>query len=296
MKWWAKPVGGVPALLPVRSLVVGLSSFVLLCGCTLQGAQWELKDRPLSCDEANRVSYRTIEAMRFRVGAFEPAAAGRRGTIEASRAVTGAPGQTQSITATIDCAPGGVSVEVHENGVLVQQLDVKRAFYQAFLNVQAMRTAQSELDAQVLAGTAPASQQRRDLKVLVTPLRGQAAKLDLPFDFAAAGVLPVRVEITNLTPLTYVLDVDEIRLLRSDRERVAPLTPAAAAAPLAAASTQPASAIAEQLAARQLTSTTLAPGAQREGYLFFPLAEYSSARVVLTDKESGEDEGVRVEF
>jgi hypothetical protein len=271
----------------------GLAAF---SACTLQSAQWKLNDRPLSCDEANRITYRTIEAMRFRVGAFEPAAPGQRGTLQASRAVTGAAGQTQAITATIDCAPGGVSVAVHEDGVLVQQLELKRAFYQAFLNVQAMRSAQSELDAQVLAGTAPASQQRRDLKVLVTPLRGQAAKLDFPFDFAAAGLLPVRIEITNLTPLTYTLDVAQIRLTRPDRERVAPLTPSAAAAPLATKTTPGASAIAAQLAARQLTSSPLAPGAQRTGYLYFPLAEYSSARVVLTDRESGEDEGVRVEF
>jgi hypothetical protein len=34
----------------------------------------------------------------------------------------------------------------------------------------------------------------------------------------------------------------------------------------------------------------------REGFLYFPLADYLGARVVLTDKETGEDEGVRVEF
>ncbi|MEO8604720.1 MAG: hypothetical protein ABI629_19280 [bacterium] len=267
-----------------------------MSGCTLQSTQWELNDRPLSCDEASRISYRTLEAMRFRVDAFEPAAPGKRGTIDASRVESGASGRTQSVTTTIDCTPAGVTIEIHQNGILVQQLDLKRAFYQAFLNVQAMRSAQGELDAQMLTGTAPASQQRRDLKVLVTPLRGQAAKLDFPFDFAAAGILPVRVEITNLTPLTYVLDVDEIRLARADRERIAPLTPAAAAASLAAKATQSAAAIADQLATRQLTSTSLAPGVQRQGYLYFPLADYRSARVVLTDKASGEDEGVRVEF
>ena len=57
---------------------------------------------------------------------------------------------------------------------------------------------------------------------------GQASKLDFAFDLAAAGVLPVRIEITNLTPRTYTLDVAEIRLTRADRERVAALTPAEA--------------------------------------------------------------------
>jgi len=282
----------------LRSARVACALVSLLAsgGCTLQSSQWEITDRPMPCDEANRVSYRTLEGMRFRIDSFEPAAPGKRGTIDASRPVTGAPGQTQSVTTTIDCTPNGATIDVHENGVLVQQLEIKRAFYQAFLNVQEMRSVQSTLDAQNLAGTAPASQQRRDLKVLVMPLRGQAAKLDFSFDFAAAGVLPVRVEITNLTTQTYTLDVDEVRLARPDRERIAPLTPSAAAAALAPKTTESAASIAEQLAARQLTSATLAPGAARQGYLYFPLAEYSSARVVLTDQASGEDEGVRVEF
>jgi hypothetical protein len=269
---------------------------LLITGCTLQGTQWELRDRPMTCDEANRVSYRTIEAMRFRVTAFAPAAAGQRGTIEATRPVTGSPGQTQDMTATIDCAPGGVSIDVHENGVLVQQLELKRAFYQAFVNVQAMRASEADMSAQVRAGTAPESQQRRDLQVLVQPLGGQKAKLDFPFDFAAAGVLPVRIDVTNLTQRTYHLDATQVRLMRPDRERVEALAPADAAARLAKQTAVGAGSIADALAARQLESSQLPPGAQRVGYLFFPLAQYTSGRVVLTDEETGEDDGVRVEF
>jgi hypothetical protein len=40
----------------------------------------------------------------------------------------------------------------------------------------------------------------------------------------------------------------------------------------------------------------LAPGNRREGFLYFPLADYVSARMVVTDLASGEPEGVRVEF
>ncbi|MDX2170859.1 MAG: hypothetical protein SF182_27575 [Deltaproteobacteria bacterium] len=250
----------------------------------------------MSCDEANRTAYRTIEAMRFRITAFEPAAAGRQGTIKGTRPVTGSSGQTQEMTTTIDCAPGGVSIDVHEDGVLVQQLELKRAFYQAFVNVQAMRASEAELSEQVRAGTAPESQQRRDLQVLVKPMGGQAAKLDFPFDFAAAGVLPVRIDITNLTKRTYALDVTQIRLMRPDRERVEALAPAEAAARIAKQTAVGAGSIADALSARQVQSGTLAPGAQVVGYLYFPLADYSSGRVVLTDEETGEDDGVRVEF
>lgn len=292
-----RAVGGSIETDPTSSLLpFAFLAFLLIAGCTLQGTQWEIRDRPMSCDEANRVSYRTIEAMRFRVSSFEPAAPGQRGTITASRPVTGAPGQTQEMTATIDCTPGGVSIDVHENGVLVQQLELKRAFYQAFVNVQAMRASEAELREQVRAGTAPESQQRRDLQVLVQPLRGQAAKLDFPFDFAAAGVLPVRIDVTNLTKRTYTLDAGQIRLMKPDRERVDAMSPADAAARIAKQTAVSASSIADALAARQLASGTLAPGAQIVGYLYFPLADYRSGRVVLTDEETGEDDGVRVEF
>jgi len=268
----------------------------VLSGCALSGSQWEVKDRPLTCEEANRITYRTIEAMRFRVSAVEPAAPGQRGTIAASRPVRGAPGQTQAMTATIDCAPSGVSVEVRADGVLAPQLELQRGFYQTFANVQAMRIAEAELAAQVRAGTAPAAQQRRDLKVVLQPRPGAAAKLEFPFDFAAAGVLPVRIDVTNLSERTYTLDVAQVRLARADRTRVPPLPPREAATRLAARLGVDAAAIAEALAARELQSSELPPGAQRVGYLFFPLDDYTGGRLVLTDRESGEDEGVRVQF
>jgi hypothetical protein len=282
--------------LPFAFCFLPFAFLLLLNGCTLQGTQWEIRDRPMTCDEANRVSYRTIEAMRFRVTGFEPAAPGTQGTIKATRPVTGSPGQTQEMTASIDCTAGGVSIDVHEDGVLVQQMELKRAFYQAFVNVQAMRASEAELSQQVRAGTAPESQQRRDLQVLVQPLRGQAAKLDFAFDFAAAGVLPVRVDITNLTKRTYELDVTQVRLMQADRTRVEALTPADAAARIAKQTAVSAASIADALAARQIESGKLVPGAQRVGYLYFPLADYRSGRIVLTDEETGEDDGVRVEF
>jgi hypothetical protein len=52
----------------------------------------------------------------------------------------------------------------------------------------------------------------------------------------------------------------------------------------------------DTLSAHQFSAATIVPNAQQQGFLFFPLAEYTSARAVLTDTESEEDEGVRVEF
>jgi hypothetical protein len=276
-----------------------------LAACNAPIKQYELKDQPLTCDDANRLSYRTLEAMRFRVSEFQPAAPGQRGTITASRSASGDSQETQGATVTIDCTPTGADIDASEDGAFLNQMEFKRAFNHAFVNVVSMHASRQQLDQQILAGTAPASQQRGDLKVVVEPKPGAAAKLDFAFDLAAAGVLPVWVAITNLTPRTYTLDVSAIRLVRSDRERVAALDPDAAAARVAGArragsaeplTAVPRDAIAGALAVRQLAASEIAPSVECEGFLYFPLADYRSARVVLTDKETGEDEGVRVEF
>jgi hypothetical protein len=277
---------------------------LLLAGCASSPIhQYDLADQPITCDEGNQLAYRTVEAMGYTVGTFQPAAPGGTGTIKASRTTPGPAGEEQHVIITIRCAPGGVTIDASRDGVLVPQIETKRGFHHAFLNVQSMGAAQQRLDAQVRSGTAPASQQRHDLRVVITPLRGQAAKLEFPFDLAAAGILPVRVDITNLTPRTYRIDPATIRLQRRDRTRVEPLAIGAAAAQIAAAriadaplTTLAAPAIREALAAHQFTATTIAPGAQQQGFLYFPLADYTSARAVLTDTATDEAEGVRVEF
>ena len=286
--------------------IVGAVTVLSLAGCTPQSKQWELKNQPLTCDEANRRAYRTIEAMRYKVTDFTPAAPGQRGVIKATRLVTQQGGEEpRLVDITIDCTPGGADIAASEEGKWLGQMEIERAFYHAYVNVVDMSAKQQQLDEQVLAGTAPASQQRRDLRVVVEPRRGQAAKLDFALDLAAAGVLPVRLDITNLTSRTYTLDVAAIRLTRSDRERIAAISAADAAARIADATlgnppqpltTQSRDAVAATLAERQFAATEIRPGTQREGFLYFPLADYVNARIVLTDQESGEDEGVRVEF
>ena len=288
---------------PARALVPAVM-LLALAGCASAPIhQYDLVDQPISCEEANHLAYQTVDAMGYAVSGFQPAAPGRSGTIKASRTTPGVHGEEQHITVTIDCAASGVTLTASRDGILIEQMDAKRGFHHAFLNVQSMGAAQQQLDAEMRTGTAPASQQRRDLKVVIKPLRGPASKLEFPFDLSAAGILPVRVDITNLTPRTYRIDPDAVRLQRSDRTRVEPLSLAAAAARIAAAradgaplTTLSAAAIADTLAAQRFTATAIAPNAQQQGFLYFPLAEYTSARAVLTDTESEEDEGVRVEF
>ena len=281
-----------------------VTALLLATGCASAPIhQYDLVDQPLACDDANRLAYQTVDAMGYAVSAFEPAAPGQRGTIHASRPPPGVPGEVEDVTVRIDCAPSGVTLTASRDGVLIEQIDVKRGFHHAFLNVQSMRAAQQQLDAEVRAGTAPASQQRRDLKVVISPLRGAASKLDFPFDLSAAGILPVRVDITNLTTHTYRIAPDAVRLQRADRARVAPLAIADAAQRITAArvdgapmTTPGPAAIGDLLTAHEFRASDIAPGAHQQGFLYFPLGEYRSARAVLTDTASEEDEGVRVEF
>lgn len=283
----------------LRGLIA--AALLPLAGCASSPIrQYDLVDQPISCDDGNHLAYRTLEAMGYTVDAFQPAAPGGRGTIRATRQTAG---EEQHITVTVACTPNGVTLDASRDGVLVEQIDTKRGFQHAFLNVQSMGAAQQQLEEQMRSGSAPASQQRRDLRVVIAPLRGQGSKLEFPFDLAAAGVLPVRVDITNLTPRTYRVDADAIRLQRRDRSRVAPLTIAAAAAQVAAARVDGApltalgaAAIEDVLAAHRFAATTIAPNAREGGFLYFPVGDYGSARAVLTDTDTDEDEGVRVEF
>lgn len=290
----ARRLGALATRVIALALAVGAS------GCASAVRQYDLIDRPMSCEDANRVAYRTLQAMRFTVGEFQPAEPGRPGVMHGQRT---AKDDHRSVTVRITCSATGATIDATEDGEWLEQMEIKRSFHHAFTNIVSMTAAQDELDAKVVAGTAPASQQRRDVKVLVEPLRGQAGRIDFPFDIAAAGVLPVRIDITNLTAQTYTLAPTELRLTTPSRERVAALTPAEAAARIAAArvdgaplTTLSPTAIASVLAGKQFEATSIAPGAQQRGFLYFPLAEYVSARLVLTDSESGEDEGVRVEF
>lgn len=286
-----------------RGCVAG-AALLLLAGCASAPIhQWDLVDQPISCEEANHLAYQTVDAMGYTITGFQPATPGGSGTIKGTRQTKTTPPEELRITVSVECAPGGVTLTASRDGVLIEQMDTKRAFHNAFLNVRSMGAAQEQLDEQMRSGTAPASQQRRDLRVVIKPLRGPASKLEFPFDLAAAGILPVRVDITNLTPRSYRIAADGVRLQRADRTRVEPLSIAATAQQVAAArvdgaplTTLGAAAIADTLQSHQLTAATIAPNAQHQGFLYFPLADYTSARAVLTDTESEEDEGVRVEF
>jgi hypothetical protein len=295
----------------VDSAPRGALRLLLLCAACLTPSacnppirQYDLKNQPLTCPEANRYAYRTVKAMGFSASRFDPAQPGRPGEIRGRRERPGASGGEQRIAVRVTCTPNGADIDAREEGSL-DQITLKRGFHHSFTNIVSMTEAEEHLEEQIDAGTAPPSQQRHDLQVLVEPVRGQGAKLDFDFDLAAAGVLPVRVEINNWTSRGYTLEPDRIRLQRKDRRRVDSIPPAEVAERVVGArdpdsgepvTDLPRPAVLERLRERVFSAHEIAPGDKVEGYLYFPLAEYLRARVVLTEGESGEVEGFLVEF
>jgi len=274
----------------------------MLSSCNPPVRQFDLKDQPLSCDEANRASYDALRGMGFRITSFEPAVAGRPGTLKGTSSEGGK--NERSATVIIECTAKGANVTASEDGKWLGQLDFKHAYFLSFTAQLALVNAQRERAARLAAGE-PDTQKRSDLQVVVEPLSGQAAKLDFDLDLAAGGVLPIRIAIRNPTDRTYRIEADQIRLTRSDRERVEPISPDAAAARVASArvgesgapvTTLSQQVIADRLRAQLLTAEEVRPGGDVKGFLFFPGGNYTRARVVLTEKESDESEGFVVEF
>jgi len=276
-----------------------------LAACTTPLQQFELRDRPLSCEDANQVSYKTLRAMGFTLTAFEPAKPGKPGVLKGFRQRSGPDAERQNVTVDIECAPTGVSVDAHEDYALLDQIEFKRGFYHSFTNIVSMTAADEAMEERIDAGTAPPSQQRNDLQVLVEPIRGHEAKLYFDIDLAAGGILPLRLTMNNRTANRYRLNPDEIRLTRKDRKRVSSLTPAQAAARVVAArlpgggepvTNASLDAVTKRLRDELFAAAAVEPGENLSGYLYFPLGDYQRARVVVIEDRSGESEGFMVEF
>jgi len=275
---------------------------VSLAACTPPIRQYELREQPISCEEANRYSYETLASMGYTIASFEPATPSRPGKARASKKnpVSGA---REPVTVSIECRSGGVDIDASEDGKLLGQIDFKRGFHMTFGSVRMMAKSRAEQEKRQAQGTAD-TLQREELNVRLEPVPGQAARLDFDLDLSVAGVLPVRVRVQNPTARAYRLDPDDIQLTRADRERVGALSVDDVAQRMESAKTpqgEPAtslgvSQIAERLRQKLFTTRSVKPQSDSRGFLFFPLAEYKRARVVLTEQESGETEGFAIEF
>jgi hypothetical protein len=286
-------------------VVVVLAALAIVGGCNPPVKQYQIKDETLSCDDANRLAHDTLIALGFRITHCDPAAGVQRGTLKGEREGKPSGAEIERANVILDCTGAGVSLDAEEEGKLVGQVDFKRGFFMSFVSVRQLAAQRAEMETKMAARALPPSLQRGDVRVLLEPVLGPSTKLDFGFDLHAAGVLPLRVRIDNLTARSYSLDPGEIRLTRTDRTRVAAMSVEDAAALVAEArdpqTGRPLTSlgrerIVERLRQNLFVARRLATGANAHGFLYFPAAEYTRGRVVLTEEESGETEGVAVEF
>lgn len=244
-----------------------------ICACVLTAAlvdcaaapmrrRYAISEPTLTCDQANRISYRAVERLGYTVTSFTPASASGAGVIKGAR---GAPLGQETVTVKITCDADGVHVDANSDNPLLASEDFRRGFYVLFKGMTDL--AQH--------GEAPRPQGQ--VLVTIKPLVGLETKLE--FGTEVTQVFPVRVEISNTTERTYLLEVDKIVLLTPSRERVRPLSAANGGS-----------------FARMITSQALAPGANIKGYLYYPPGSYTGARGFLIEEESQEREGFAVQF
>lgn len=283
--------------LSVVSQSVVCALLCALAACTPPIRQFDLNNQALTCEQANDYSLRTLQSMGFTITAFQPAAIGRTGRLRGTREERG----TQDVTVDVTCNGKTVDIDASEDGKLLGQLEFKRGFYLSFTGI-AQAAAVTEAEQRAAAAHPAAERKEAGLHVLIKPVPGQAAKLDFDVDLAAAGVLPVRVTITNSTSRTYRLDPADIVLMQKDGTRVHPLslddaTQRVVTAPRPADAPAPDSgALKQQLGARALSGDVIAAKQNLTGYLFFPLGSYVKGRVSLEDQATEESEGFVVEF
>lgn len=245
----------------------------ILIGCAPQRLQRKRTiDAPLlSCEDANRLAYRTVTTLGYSIGSLQVGRPGQPGHIVAIKESGGEAGSV-----TITCTETGAIVEPEKSGLPIPSLlgaaerphEFQNLFQHTF-NI--LRSGQEH-----------AAQQgpRKGLTMTLTPLNSFESQMDLGADLLAGGVLPIKVEISNNTPRPYGFDTGKVYLQAAGgSDRIAPVAPPAAG---------------QGKALRG--EFTIQPGQILTGYLFYPAGKYSSARTTLIDKENDEGEGFSVQF
>ncbi len=245
-----------------------------------------ITDTDLSCQQAQRLAYRTVERMGYRVTSATRAAPGKTGTIQAQQTRSG---QTALVQVRVQCQPQSVVVDAAS----LSSLDVasptphplvtdypeqaaphltkqrpppttyfRRAFYSLFHGLAAH-----------VKRYGPEGQIYVDIRPL------PAMEAELLFGVHTPEIFIVAVEVANRTQQTYVFDTEQVYLLSVRGRAVRALTEKDAAS-------LPPPMVSQALAAQVAT----------HGYLYYPAGEYLSAQGTLTEVHSQERQGFQIAF
>jgi hypothetical protein len=322
------------AALLARSVVVATAT-ILTVSCTSVSKSYEIDTAAMDCDEANRHVYDSVVSMGMRVTGFKVARPGVPGYVEGER--EDSRGRISG-KVTIRCEPDGVHIEPRQDGIVHEQEFERGVFLGVTGRADLIRAREGEdagkfvprsgsdetsPTASASAGAPRSAAQRATgVSVVLEPLTGFTTVLDFEADLSAAGILPVKVTITNGTGRAYAFDPRDVVLRQSgSRRRAYPLAPDEAVAllhdanrrtiaqgnaqldgdvgpvsPTASSDLGDVRAASRIIPERMLRSVRLAPGRSTSGFLYYPAASYDRARITMIDVATGETEGFIVEF
>ena len=184
---------------------------IVLVGCLLALAGCAASQPPrkqtiavpaLSCEEANRLAYRTVTVLGYTAASLQIASPGQSGHILARKE------GVKDGMVTITCNSDGAIVEPEKTGIAVPSLigpaerpgEFPQIFKQTF-NI--LRSSQ-----EAMAAKGP----EKGLNLTMTPLNSFESQIELGADLPASGVLPIKVVIANNTSRPYGVDVNKIFL------------------------------------------------------------------------------------
>ncbi len=239
-------------------------SVTIACGSN--GVRIATRSDVTPCEQANMVMHQAVESSGFTITTYTPATLLKAGRITGEK--EGA--EPTSVTITCYIERNRVEMETSEDSPVLDNVD----FYQALTDFQlGFFTAFNKLEERVAKN--PADQDR--LYVALRPLN--LVDNQVVFGTRELSVLPIKVNISNPTQQTYLLETQWIMLVDASGKRVKPIGEGETAFP-----------------APSLIDRSIGPGANIQGYLYYPLGTYTGARGSLADQRNQEREGFSVEF
>lgn len=293
--------------IPVAGVAALAAALALATSCTPVTKSMELHTAEISCEEANRYVFESVRDMKMTATSFRAAKPGRPGFLQAE-------GNGRSGTVTITCEADGVHVDpkqssgptlAFERGLFLSMtgrsgLIVNRGKIVGRRPQVGATTAAVNGSTGTTSPARAAAPQSGGIQVRVEPQKGFATVLDFDADVSAAGVLPIKITITNASDRPYDFDPEDVNVrVRGSRQRAEPLGVDGAVARLTSAASAEigdVSTASRVMRERRLPSGRLEPGASSSGYLYFPTGDYDRAKILLTDVRTREIEGFLVEF